>query len=797
MRILVYPHDMGIGGSQLNAIELAAAVRDMGHEVILFGRPGPLVSRVEETGLEFVCSPHPRRRPSPTVAKAIAALVRDRGIDVVHGYEWPPVLDAVLATWYGCQPAVVATVMSMSVPPFIPRDVNLVVGTEAIAAAERRVGRQRVSVIEPPVDLAYNDPASTVGIENFRSRYGIDDSRINVVSVSRFARELKLEGILTAIDEIGQMARTMPVRFIIVGDGPARLEVERRAKVMNAAAGEPVVILTGELADPRPAYAAADIALGMGGSALRALAFGKPLIVQGERGFWRTLTSDSATQFLSSGWYGIGADSHQGASELRRALTPLVTDAMLRRELGEFGSKLVTERFALPRAANLQVEVYRHALENPAYGGSRAKAVALGQYSRYYAVKRAQRALGREPADDFNARPVTAMSGDRELAGIHDQGSAAPLIWIAGVSWDDIPGTDKRLALELAKRQPILWVDSPRRGGWAGWWRRRPPAVEAVHPGITRLRTPGLPGFSRWPIRYLTAFFEYETLKRNIGEPAPSAVVIANPVSRFPRRIAAPHVFYVTDDWISGASLLGYSKRLLTRAFKANLRSADGVAGVTPELIALLPHYGLLSGTPASVVPNGAPIVHRYPEQIRQPVAGVVGQLNERLDLPALEEVVSAGVRLRLIGPRTDSSPDFGRRLDALLEHAGVEWTGALGADELAEQLGQISVGLTPYADTAFNRASFPLKTLEYIAAGIPVISTDLSASRWIDSVHVTVTTSPASFAAAVVSAIERGNDADAELDRTALAAQHGWRHRADDFSRLVGLAREAYLTNS
>ena len=48
MRILVYPHDLGIGGSQLNAIELAAAVQRLGHEVIVYGRPGPRTRHIGE-----------------------------------------------------------------------------------------------------------------------------------------------------------------------------------------------------------------------------------------------------------------------------------------------------------------------------------------------------------------------------------------------------------------------------------------------------------------------------------------------------------------------------------------------------------------------------------------------------------------------------------------------------------------------------------------------------------------------------------------------------------------------------
>ena len=48
---------MDIGGSQLNAIELAASVRDRGHDVLLVGRPGRLVDTVRRLGLEYVPLP--------------------------------------------------------------------------------------------------------------------------------------------------------------------------------------------------------------------------------------------------------------------------------------------------------------------------------------------------------------------------------------------------------------------------------------------------------------------------------------------------------------------------------------------------------------------------------------------------------------------------------------------------------------------------------------------------------------------------------------------------------------------
>ncbi|MBO1769114.1 glycosyltransferase [Agrococcus sp. TF02-05] len=409
MRVLVYPHDLNMGGSQTNAIELAAAVSELGHECIIYGRRGTLCARVDELGLEFIEAPDRGRRPSPRVARDLERLVRERSIDIVHGYEWPPVLDAVLAARTGMRARVLATVMSMSVPPFIPRSVPLVVGTAEIAAFEGAAGRVDTTVIEPPVDLSFNapDPAAA---ERFRSAFGLHDDRLNVVAVTRFALELKLEGTLAAIDVIGRLATRAPIRLVLVGDGPAKREIEARASAINRGAGRGTVVLTGQLDDPRPAYASADVCLGMGGSALRALSFGTPLIVQGERGFWRTLTPESVDQFLWSGWYGVGEGRAEGPVALERELCALIGDRHRRESLGAFGLQLVRERFSLVRAAELQADVYRRAMATPVRGSATREAEALIRYSVYYAGKRIRRAMRSEAADDFNARPVAARA---------------------------------------------------------------------------------------------------------------------------------------------------------------------------------------------------------------------------------------------------------------------------------------------------------------------------------------------------------------------------------------------------
>jgi glycosyltransferase involved in cell wall biosynthesis len=418
LRILVYPHAMELGGSQLNALELAGAVRDLGHEVVVLGEDGPLLAVVEKLGLERLPLDAARRRPSLHTARRLRGLIESRDLDIVHGYEWPPGLEAAAAAFPGRRAAAVCTVMSMAVAPFLPAHLPLVVGTRALRdhAALQRPGA--VHLIEPPVDVVENAPGHPV--DAFRAQHGLDDEggdrSVTVGVVCRLVPELKLEGILTAIDVVGKLAKERRVRLIIAGDGAARAQVEERAAAANAFAGRRAIVLTGQLLDPRPVYAAADLMLGMGGSALRALAFAKPLVVQGEQGFWELLTPESSELFLRQGWYGLGDGTH-GEERLVAALNKLLDDPALREELGRYGRELAVERFSLRRAATIQEEIYRQAWATRQAQGVAAQALAgvrsAAGVATHLARRRLQRLRGTRARDDFNAVAVASAPLDR------------------------------------------------------------------------------------------------------------------------------------------------------------------------------------------------------------------------------------------------------------------------------------------------------------------------------------------------------------------------------------------------
>jgi len=345
VKILVCPARMEIGGSQSNAVELARGVADLGHEVTLFGPDGPLVAVVADLGLDYVIAPVEQRWPSPRNIAALRAHLRARPVDVLHGYEWGPTVDLAFGPHLAQGTPLVTTVLSMSVPDFLPRHCPLIVGTAQLA--EQHAGEYaRVTLMEPPIDTIRNAPRDTVAA---RRRFGIPPDDVVLTVVGRLVPDLeKVQGVLSAIGAVDELAGTRAVRILVVGEGPGLPDVLALAGTVNARHRREVVTVTGSLLDPRDAYAAADIVLGMGSSALKGLAFGKPLVVQGAAGFWRLAEPGTSAVFLRDGWYGRNG---AGVPDLLDALGPVLDDAGRRRDLGTFGRELVVQRFSLAAAS--------------------------------------------------------------------------------------------------------------------------------------------------------------------------------------------------------------------------------------------------------------------------------------------------------------------------------------------------------------------------------------------------------------------------------------------------------------
>jgi glycosyltransferase involved in cell wall biosynthesis len=130
---------------------------------------------------------------------------------------------------------------------------------------------------------------------------------------------------------------------------------------------------------------------------------------------------------------------------------------------------------------------------------------------------------------------------------------------------------------------------------------------------------------------------------------------------------------------------------------------------------------------PAGVhlVPSGVETAHyaasrslRRPRV--RPAAGYVGVIDERLDLALVAELAAELPHwdIRLVGPVTKIDP-------AVLPQApNLVYPGMQPYERLPQVMAGLDVALMPFALNEATRAISPTKTLEYLAAGLPVVST-------------------------------------------------------------------------
>ena len=129
--------------------------------------------------------------------------------------------------------------------------------------------------------------------------------------------------------------------------------------------------------------------------------------------------------------------------------------------------------------------------------------------------------------------------------------------------------------------------------------------------------------------------------------------------------------------------------------------------------------------TACHLFPSGVDLAHyaraarlRRPRQ--QKVAGYVGVVDERLDLTLLADLADAlpDWTIRVVGPVAKLDPD------ALPQVPNLEYLGKVDYAELPRVMAGFDVALMPFALNEATRSISPTKTLEYLAAGLPVVST-------------------------------------------------------------------------
>ena len=381
--------------------------------------------------------------------------------------------------------------------------------------------------------------------------------------------------------------------------------------------------------------------------------------------------------------------------------------------------------------------------------------------------------------------------------------------WVVffGEDWGGHNSTGQYLATELARRRPVLWVNSLglRSPGLNARDLRRIAArlrsfIGSLRGSAVNSGAPVTPdgGSSvvvasplalpwpryrlvRWINRQLVgAYLRREARRRGIVQPIVITACLAavDVVDVFrPVRV----IYYCADEH---AFFPGMDRALVERLEGELLARADRVVASSRALVARKGCHH----SDVRYLPHGVSWAHMHTalEQpplpaglvdIGRPIAGFVGQIGDHVDLPLLAAVAAAlpQVQFVLIGPAADPTL-------ALPTADNLHYLGARAHAELPSYLARFDVALMPFADTPRVRYAHPTKVREYLAAGCPVVATPHPELAGL-SPHVATAASAAAFASAIRRFIEQPPDRSA-LSRSIVG--HDWSDRAAAFEQLV-----------
>lgn len=208
--------------------------------------------------------------------------------------------------------------------------------------------------------------------------------------------------------------------------------------------------------------------------------------------------------------------------------------------------------------------------------------------------------------------------------------------------------------------------------------------------------------------------------------------------------------------------------------------------------------YEPLTQRPIRLIPSAADVAHFqssrkvHPDilHIPQPRMGVVGTLDERIDIEMLSELarLHKNWHLILIGhirtERVDMTPLFALR--------NVHSLGKYAFKELPELLNGMDVNLVPYVLNELTRYISPLKIYEYLAVGKPIVSVDLpevhSLSDWITIVpenHGSAAERAKAFGTCIQRAMD-SNSPEREYELRKAAWDHDWDERVNDMWQTI-----------
>ena len=385
--------------------------------------------------------------------------------------------------------------------------------------------------------------------------------------------------------------------------------------------------------------------------------------------------------------------------------------------------------------------------------------------------------------------------------------AAQPIVTFSSIDWDYVWQGHQEVMTRLAEAgHPILFVENTglRRPRVSDWSRIRRRAATLA--SSSNRQTPPVPGLEILPPRILP--FPYSStataLNRRLLEPAirnwiarhqgppivwtylPTPLVHALAAQLSPALL----VYYCVDDLPASSDLA----RAIIPSENEMFRVADLVFVTSQKLREkALRHRSAVEVFPPGVAFERFDAVRSNPPPapldmsvLARPIVGYVGGLHRWFDVSLLQHVavMLPDVQFLLIGPAT--AP-----VDSLSVMKNVHLLGARRHEDVPAYLAHVDAAIIPYVLDDYTASVFPTKLVEYLAMGVPVVSTPIPEVLAFRNRHgdvVDIAAGTDAFAASVRGALALQSPASRQA-RIDVAANESWGVRVAGMREQIRLA--------
>ena len=307
-KILLVHNSADIYGASRSLLRLAQRLdRSRFTPLVLLPENGPLQNLLADSGIEVLIFPRLRviTRPvlrSPRLlpwllgfvpsAQALARLTREKNIALIHT-NTGVICNSALAARFAGIPHIwhIRDWFQEFGPLWKPYSRYILALSKKVLCVSRAIAGQfppspKIEVLNNGIDLSEFPPITPQERLDARKTFGFSESDLVAGTVGRLKFFRKGQEFL--IQAAAQLqARGKPIKLLIAG-GPApgaEDHFERMRQLANQLGLADRVVFTGELANPRPAYAAMDIFIlpsaqpePFGGVVMEAMSLGLPII---------------------------------------------------------------------------------------------------------------------------------------------------------------------------------------------------------------------------------------------------------------------------------------------------------------------------------------------------------------------------------------------------------------------------------------------------------------------------------------------------------------------------------------